>query len=88
MDQQIINLYDEYTHKPLNRNEFLKRLAILAGGTAAATTILPMLELNYANAATVTDKDLFIERIEYDGVNNKMQAYVARPKKKKISCHY
>jgi hypothetical protein len=33
MDQQIINLYDEYTHKPLSRQEFLKRLAVLAGGT-------------------------------------------------------
>ena len=41
MDQQIINLYDEYTHKPLSRNEFLRRLAMLAGGTAAAMTLLP-----------------------------------------------
>jgi carboxymethylenebutenolidase len=81
MDQQIINLYDEYTHKPLNRNEFLKRLAILAGGTAAAMAILPKLELNYANAATVHSDNLFTERIQYPGVNGAMQAYVARPKK-------
>lgn len=79
MDQRIINLYDEYTHKPLNRQEFLKRLALLAGGTAAAMTLLPMLEVNYAHAAVTPQDDLFTERISYTGVNGEMQAYVARP---------
>lgn len=83
MDQQIINLYDEYTHKPLSRNEFLKRLAILAGGTAAAMTILPLLEVNYANAATTSSEELFTERIVYPGINGDMHAYVARPKENK-----
>jgi carboxymethylenebutenolidase len=83
MDQQIINLYDEYTHKPLSRNEFLRRLALLAGGTAAAMTILPMLEVNYANAAITSQEDLFTERISYPGINGDMQAYVARPKEEK-----
>src|SRR5918996_1645632 len=80
MDQRIINLYDEYTHKPLSRNEFLQRLAKLTGGIAAATAILPLLEINYAKAATVREDDLFTERITYPGVNASMQAYVARPK--------
>src|SRR5688572_4904740 len=80
MDQQIINLYDEYTHKPLSRNEFLRRLALLAGGTAAAMTLLPMLEVNYAHAAQTSDDDLFTETIAYPGVNGEMKAYVARPK--------
>ena len=83
MDQQIINLYDEYTHKPLSRQEFLRRLAMLAGGTAAAMTLLPLLEVNYANAAVTKDEDLFTERITYPGINGDMQAYVARPKEEK-----
>jgi carboxymethylenebutenolidase len=83
MDQRIINLYDEYTHKPLTRNDFLHRLAILAGGTAAAMTILPLLEVNYAHAAVTDEQDLFTERITYPGVNGDMQAYVARPKEEK-----
>ena len=83
MDQQIINLYDEYTHKPLSRNEFLRRLTLLAGGTAAAMTILPLLEVNYANAAATSQEDLFTERISYPGTNGDMQAYVARPKEEK-----
>lgn len=83
MDQRIINLYDEYTHKPLNRQEFLKCLAVLAGGTAAAMTLLPLLENNYANAAVTKDNGLFTEYITYPGVPNQMKAYVARPKKDK-----
>jgi carboxymethylenebutenolidase len=83
MDQQIINLYDEYTHKPLSRGEFLKRLAILAGGTAAALTLLPMLEGNYARASVTQDDDLMTEYVKYPGVPNEMTAYVARPKKEK-----
>ncbi len=83
MNQKIINLYDEYTHKPLSRSEFLRRLSILAGGTAAAMTLLPMLEVNYAQAAVTGQEDLFTERITYPGINGDMQAYVARPKEEK-----
>jgi carboxymethylenebutenolidase len=80
MKQEIINLYDEYTHKPLSRSEFLKRLAILTGGTAAALAVLPLIEVNYAHAAVTPQDDLFTEYITYPGVPNEMKAYVARPK--------
>jgi len=83
MDQQIINLYDEYMHKPLSRNEFLSRLTILTGSTAAALAILPMIEVNNAHAAITPAEDLFTERISYPGGNGDMQAYVARPKEEK-----
>lgn len=83
MDQRIINLYDEYTHKPLSRNEFLRRLALMTGGTAAAMAILPMLEVNYVKAAVTSQDDLFTERVSYPGINGDMQAYVARPKDEK-----
>jgi carboxymethylenebutenolidase len=83
MDQQIINLYDEYTHKPLTRQEFIRRLSLLAGSTAAAMNLLPLLEVNYAHAAVTPGDDLFTERITYPGINGDMQAYVARPQKEK-----
>ena len=84
MDQNIINLYDEYTHKPLSRQEFLRRLALIAGSAAAAMSLLPLLESNYAAAATVKEDDLFTERVTYPGNNkNIMQAYIARPKEMK-----
>ena len=83
MDQQIINLYDEYTHKPLSRQEFLNRLSKLTGSVAAAAALLPLLDLNYAHAATIKEDDLFTERVTYPGINGDMQAYVARPKEEK-----
>ena len=48
MDQRIINLFDEYTHAPLTRKEFMDRLLKLAGGTALALSALSMLEPGYA----------------------------------------
>ena len=81
MDQQIIQLYDEYTHKPLSRQEFMTRLVKMVGSTAAAMTILPMLEVNQAQAAITSAEELFTERITYPAFNGNMQAYVARPLK-------
>ncbi len=83
MDQRVINLYDEYTHKPLTRQEFLRRLAMLTGSTAAALAILPMIEVNQAHAAITSPDDLFTERVKYAGVSGEMEAYVARPKEDK-----
>lgn len=84
MDQRIINLYDEYTHKPLTREVFLKKLAALTGGTAAAMAVLPLIEVNYAQAQTIQEGDprLFTEHVTYHG-QSEMKAYVARPKEDK-----
>ncbi len=84
MDQRIINLFDEYTHKPLTREVFLKRLASIAGGTTAAMALLPLLEVNYAKAETIQQQDdrLITERITYPGDGTEMKGYVARPKAK------
>jgi carboxymethylenebutenolidase len=81
MDSRIIKLYDEYTHKPLPRREFLDQLAKLTGGAAAASALLPILEHNYAMAATVDpgDKRLAGERLAYKGATGEIRAYVARP---------
>jgi len=79
MNQEIINLYDEYTHKPLSRETFLKRLTSLTGSMTAALTILPALESNWAIAQT-TENELFTEYVTYDGGTANVKAYVARPK--------
>ncbi len=79
MKQEIINLYDEYTHAPLSRNVFLEKLAKITGGMTAALAILPALESNYAIAQSTND-DLHTEYITYTGVNGTMKAYLARPK--------
>ena len=82
MDQRIINLFDEYTHKPLKRNEFINRLVKLTGSMAAAMAVLPMLEVNYANAQVVSelDDDIITEDVTYPGHDTTMKGYLARPK--------
>lgn len=82
MDQRVINLFDEYTHKPLPRQEFIRRLIMITGSMSAAMTVLPLLELNYANAATIleNDDDLISEDVTYQGEDT-MKAYLSRPKK-------
>ena len=83
MDQRIISLYDEYTHAPLSRNEFIRRLTLLTGSAAAAMAVLPLIEVNQAKASITSDEDLFTEYMTYPGVNGEMKAYVARPKEDK-----
>lgn len=82
MDQKIIDLYDEYTHTPLERRVFLARLAGLTGSAAAALTLVPLIESNYARAATVPtdDRRLDIGRTTYLGATGEIKAYMVRPK--------
>jgi carboxymethylenebutenolidase len=82
MDQKIINLYDDYSNGLLDRREFLKKLAILAGGTAAAITLLPLIDNKYAQAQVVPrdDSRLHVEDIKYPGETGDVLAHFARPK--------
>ena len=81
MRQDIIDLYDDYTHARLDRRMFMDRLAALAGGTGAAAALLPLLRCNYANAAVVAADDarLRTERITFPGASGEVKAYLARP---------
>ena len=81
MRQDIIRLYDDYTHERLGRRVFMDRLATLAGGSAAASALLPLLKNNYAKAAMVAPDDARVtaERVAFDGVDGEMQGYLVRP---------
>jgi len=82
MDKKIIDLYDDYTHGLLDRREFIKKLAVLAGGTAAAIAFLPLIENKYAQAQVVPKDDprLYVENIKYPGETGDVLAHFARPK--------
>lgn len=82
IDPKIIKLYDEYTHRPLPRRVFLERLAVLAGGTGAASALLPLLENNYAHAAIVdpADSRLSVSTVTYKGASGDIRSYVATPR--------
>jgi carboxymethylenebutenolidase len=81
MRQEIIDLYDDYTHARLDRRVFMDQLSKLAGGTAAAAALLPLLKANSAKAALVPPDDarLVTERITWPGASGEMTGYLARP---------
>jgi carboxymethylenebutenolidase len=85
MDQRIINLFDEYTHRPLSRKDFLDRLLVLAGNVALATTALSVLEPGYAHAATVQPlaENLAEETVTWPGDGATVSGYLVHPKGKK-----
>ena len=82
MDQKMMDLYDEYARALLDRREFLRRLSVLAGSTAAAMALLPLLEGNNAKAEIIPKNDprLQTEQIKYPGATGEVRAYFARPK--------
>ena len=82
MDRKILSLYDEYTHAPLPRRVFLERLTTLCGSTAAAMAVLPLLDSNYAHAATVAADDARIATswVAYKGATGEVRAYLATPR--------
>jgi len=82
MDQKIIDLYDDYTNGLLDRREFIKKLAIVAGSTAAAVALLPLVDNKYAQAQIVPKDDsrLHVENIKYPGETGDVLAHFARPK--------
>jgi carboxymethylenebutenolidase len=80
MDQRFIDLYNHYVHGGVNRRGFLSRLGVLAGSTAAASAILPLLENDMARAETVpeTDPRLTTGTVDVPGVPG-LKGYLARP---------
>lgn len=85
MDPKIIHLYDDYTKGGIDRRDFLRKLTLYAGGTAAALTIVSLLEGNNAAAAVNPDGDVKInsEMITYPGETGEMKAYLSRPLQEK-----
>jgi carboxymethylenebutenolidase len=82
MDQKMLDLYREYADGALDRREFLKRLAALAGGTAAAFALLPLLEDTSVHAQVISEDDPRLDAgyIKYSAETGEMRAYSARPK--------
>ena len=74
MDQRIIDLYDRFTHGEINRRSFLDKLAHLAGSSAAAVALLPLLQNDYAKAEIVSANDgrLVSERVSFESPKGKI----------------
>ncbi|MCX6302399.1 MAG: dienelactone hydrolase family protein [Bacteroidia bacterium] len=73
MEKNITDLYEDYREGRTSRRDFLKKLAMVAGSTAAAMAFLPPKK----------EPALITEFIKYPGATGEMRAYIARPKKGK-----
>lgn len=85
MEEKIKELYNDYRNGNVGRREFLRKMVILTGGTAAAFSILPSLGINYVSAAATgkEESDIHAEFITYPGATGDVRALLARPKVEK-----
>lgn len=80
--QEMVKLYDDYTHVTLDRRDFMRKLKMLTGSAAAAAAVAPMLTASKARAAVVPEDDprLVSETITWPGAEGQtMSGYLARP---------
>ena len=78
--QGAIKLHDACAHKPLARRQFLRRLADLAGGTAAVAALAPLFENAHAEIVPLNDARLETGYLNYPGATGNVRAYFAKPK--------
>jgi carboxymethylenebutenolidase len=85
MEKKVAQLYDDYKNRRSSRREFIGKLAMIAGSTAAAMAMIPVLEENEILAAGKPKKEpeLVTEFIKYPAETGEMRAFLARPKKGK-----
>jgi carboxymethylenebutenolidase len=81
MDQRIIALYDDFTHRHLDRRLFLEQTTRLVGSAAAALAALSLLQSNRALGQIVapSDQRLTTATVTFPGSTAPVKAYAARP---------
>jgi carboxymethylenebutenolidase len=85
MESKISSMYDDFKKGLTSRREFIRKLAMITGSTAAALALLPVIEENEVMAAAKKKKETVVtgEFIKYPAVTGEMRAYLARPEKGK-----
>jgi carboxymethylenebutenolidase len=80
--QEMISLFDDYTHLSLDRRKFMDSLVKLAGSVSAATAAAALMASNAKAQGLVseTDERLEIADVTYPGAKGEMKGYLAVPK--------
>ena len=81
--QEMIDLYDQYTHVTLDRRGFMEKLTRLAGSAAAAAAIAPLIAPSMAAASIVADDDprVTASSVAFAGASGQVAGYLVRPAK-------
>lgn len=80
--QEMIALYDDYTHLSLDRRKFMDNLAKMAGSMTAAVSIAGLMsaDAKAQGLSAENDPNLDISEVTYPGAKGEMKGYLAAPK--------
>ncbi len=83
--QQAIELYDRFTHEGMDRRDFFARMTVIAGGAAAATSLIASIAASPAVAAIVPADDarLTTRSMSFEKPSG-YKAYVAEPRSRSL----
>ena len=79
--QEMIELFDDYTHLSLDRRKFMESLARLAGSMTAAAAAAAMMASNATAQGLSAEADprLATKTVAYPGASGEMRGYLAAP---------
>jgi carboxymethylenebutenolidase len=85
MEKEITKLFEEHQSGETSRRDFIRKLAVITGSTAAALTLIPILENNSLTAAEKAEKlaEVVSKMTTYPAFTGDMKAFEAMPKKGK-----
>jgi carboxymethylenebutenolidase len=85
MEKEITKLFETHKSGETNRRDFIKKLAVITGSTAAAIALLPILENNSLTAAEKSEmvEEVLSKMVTYPAAKGDMKAFEAMPKKGK-----
>jgi carboxymethylenebutenolidase len=85
MEKEITKLFDAHQSGKNSRREFMRKLALITGSTAAALTLIPILENNNLTAAERAEKltEVVSKMTTYTAATGDMKAFEAMPKRGK-----
>ncbi len=80
---EVVRLYDHFTHGGMDRRAFMEKLTKVAGSATAAAAFIPLLQSNYAMAQTVAPDDprlAFEDGVTIPGGDAGLKGYLVVPK--------
>ena len=82
MYKKITALYNDYRNGRTSRRDFIRKVSLIAGSTAAAAALLPVPEDGELNVSPdfQDEKTIHTEFVKYPGVTGDMKCFLARPK--------
>ena len=85
MEKEITQLFENHKNGKTSRRDFIRKLAVVTGSTAAALTIIPILENNNLTAAERAEKltEVVSKMTTYTAATGDMKAFEAMPKRGK-----